>query len=394
MKGKILSKIMMIVAFVICSTGLVTACSWQKDINISSIEIQEGTIPETILVGEFDSAGIKLIVYYEDNSSQEIDVSSAMIPNEYQNCLTTPGKYQIKILFKGCTTQLEITMVEESIYTVNFYNGNGLLVSSQQIKSGEGAVEPTSQLLNIPGFKLTGWDVDFSCIKKDTNVYAIYTAVENTITNKEIESKWEKTIEKHLTSDSVSVWDYTLIHSDTNQFIHSTNINYHYNENLQTASAQHIYRGNNSASTTIYNYHSDWYEVYFKSDSGEDDTYSYYDNYQSSGFGSNILEGMLSNKTGFDIFNISKDNLTISYKLCNNKIIYIVEEYRQSEYNGEIRFNELYTYRFTEDGLIGIDLWREDLLLNKIATGQVSIQYQFVAFNDTLIPEEVKNSFI
>ena len=391
MKNKILSKMMM-VALIFCSMFLISACSWQKDVNITSIEVKEGTIPESIMVGEFDNAGIKLVITYDDDSIEEIPVTSEMIPEEYQSHLTTPGIYEIQILFKGHTTEITVKIVEEAVFTVNFYNGNGLLVSSQQVKQGESATPPTSQLLNIAGFELVAWDVDFTNIQKDTKVYAIYTGIENTITDEEIKAEWLKAISNHKTSNSVSVWDYTLIHSATNQFVHSTNINYHYDEETQTASAQHVYRANNSDSTKITNYYPDYYEVYSRSDSGENDTYNYYDNYQGSGFGDNKIEGILSNSTGFDIFNVNEDSITISYQLCNNKLIYIVEETRQSDYNGELRYNETYTYKFTKDGLISVDFCREDLLLNKNSTGKLVVEYCLVEFDNTLIPDEVKNS--
>ena len=388
MKNKFLTKIMTLVA-IMSSMFIISACDiFQKEVNISRIDVKEGTIPESIMVGEFDNAGIKLVVTYDDESIEEIAVTSEMIPEEYQSYLTTPGIYEIEILFRGLTTEITVKIVEESIFTVNFYNGNGLLVSSQQVKQGESATEPTSLLLNIVGFELVAWDVDFTNIQKDTKVYAIYTGIENTITDEAIKEEWLKSISNHKISNSVSVWDYTLIHSATNQFVHSTNINYHYDEETQTGSAQHVCIANNSNSIEITNYYADWYEVY----SSASGIYNRYENYQGSGFGDNVSEGILSNGTGFDIFNVNEDSITISYQLCNNKLIYIVEETRQRDYNDELRYNEIYTYKFTEDGLISVDFWREDLLLNKNATGKLVVEYGFVEFDDTLIPEEVKNA--
>ena len=48
---------------VICVCFVISACSFQKNVNIKSIEIIEKTVPDYILVGEFDEAGIEAMAY-------------------------------------------------------------------------------------------------------------------------------------------------------------------------------------------------------------------------------------------------------------------------------------------------------------------------------------------
>ena len=57
-KGKFVINYVKITSAVLLAL-VVSACSFQKDVNVKSIEIIEETIPEFIIVGEFDEAGIK-----------------------------------------------------------------------------------------------------------------------------------------------------------------------------------------------------------------------------------------------------------------------------------------------------------------------------------------------
>ena len=63
------------IIFVMIFALALLACSIQKDVNIKSIVIDEKSIPEFIVAGKFDEAGIKAIVTYED-----VEV---FIPNEF-----------------------------------------------------------------------------------------------------------------------------------------------------------------------------------------------------------------------------------------------------------------------------------------------------------------------
>ncbi len=179
MKNKILSKMMM-VALIISSMFLISACSsYQKDVNIASIEIKENSVPATIQAGGFDSAGITLIITYEDDTSEEMPVTSELIPEAYHDYLTTPGTYKITILFKGFETELTITIVENvSTFSVKFYDAYGRLISTQNVESGEDATAPTELESSVLGYEFVGWDRTFTNVTEDINVYGIYAKVE------------------------------------------------------------------------------------------------------------------------------------------------------------------------------------------------------------------------
>ncbi|MBO6061588.1 MAG: InlB B-repeat-containing protein, partial [Clostridia bacterium] len=65
---------------------------------------------------------------------------------------------------------------EEPVYhTVNFYDWDGTLLSTQQVEDGAAAVAPEDPVRE--GYNFLGWDADFSCVTGDLNVTALYEAI-------------------------------------------------------------------------------------------------------------------------------------------------------------------------------------------------------------------------
>ena len=81
------------IAFVIISSIIISACSFQKDVNVKSIEIVEGSVPDFIIVGKFDEAGIQALITYEDDTTSIIDIDSNFLGDEYQKCINNSGEY-------------------------------------------------------------------------------------------------------------------------------------------------------------------------------------------------------------------------------------------------------------------------------------------------------------
>lgn len=167
------------IAFVIISSIIISACSFQKDVNVKSIEIVEGSVPDFIIVGKFDEAGIQALITYEDDTTSIIDIDSNFLGDEYQKCINNSGEYEVEILFKGVSTKLTIKVVDmENFHVVKFFNGLNELVSMQFIEDGEDAVAPSGQSHQIYGYEFVGWDRTFTDVEEDINVYAIYTKVD------------------------------------------------------------------------------------------------------------------------------------------------------------------------------------------------------------------------
>lgn len=185
---KIMSRAMVVVT-VLCSMFLISACSWQKDVNIKTIEISEQTVPSIIRVGEFDEAGIELVITYEDNQTETITVTKELIPQEYWTCLETPGIYEIEIFFKGEKAILNVTIVEAATYLVEFYNGKQQLIERQFVKSGNDAVAPGERAYTMYGYEFIGWDRLFTNITEDIKVYGVYSKLTTEDMNNIIHTK-------------------------------------------------------------------------------------------------------------------------------------------------------------------------------------------------------------
>lgn len=208
MKKNIFSKISVMV-LLFCSIVVMSACSvFQKDgVNITGIEVIDETVPTYILAkeGAFDEAGIKIKVSYSDGDSKDIAVTTEMIPEEYQDELLTPGEYDITILFKGKEATLHIKIAEvANVYTVRFYNGLNNLISVQEVKEGEDAIEPNAGLYAVEGYEFMGWDRAIINVTEDMDVNATYIKVESTLTEEVLEEKFFNAINNTMTTSHTS----------------------------------------------------------------------------------------------------------------------------------------------------------------------------------------------
>ena len=175
------------IIFVMLFALVVSACSLQKDVNIKSISIVEQSIPEFVLAGEFDKAGIKALIVYEDGTEQTIEVNSNLLKDAYQEQVNKAGEYEIEILFRGQTAKFKVKIVDaEGAHVVKFFNGLNELVSMQLVKHGEAAEEPVGEAHKIKGYEFLGWDRKFDNVKEDINVFGIYAKVDEVENEEEV----------------------------------------------------------------------------------------------------------------------------------------------------------------------------------------------------------------
>ena len=242
MKNKLYSKIMS--AFlIVCSMFFISACSLQKDVNIKSIEILDETVPTIIRAGEFDNAGIQLLVTYDNNSTETIDVTSGMISEKYKSYLETPGIYAIEIFFKNEKAILNITIVEASTYMVEFYNGKEQLIDRQFITEGEDAVAPDDANYTMYGYEFIGWDRTFTDVTEDIKVYGLYSKVVTEEMNAYVQEKMVNAFNYMYSNDYIM----TVVGIDAY-------LNYHFDiENQQGQSQVLMYDGENLEELQITN---------------------------------------------------------------------------------------------------------------------------------------------
>ena len=201
------------IIFVMIFALALSACSIPKDVNIKSIVIDEKSIPEFIVAGEFDEAGIKAIVTYEDDTSQIIEVNSKLLKDAYQDKINKAGEYEIEILLKGQSTKFKVKIIDAvGVHVVKFFNGLNELVSMQVVKDGEAAIAPSGKSHLIKGYEFLGWDRKFDNVKEDMKVFGIYAKIDEIteeVVNPEYREELFKAIEKMREVDVnvLEIWD-------------------------------------------------------------------------------------------------------------------------------------------------------------------------------------------
>ena len=119
-KGRLIRNFILVVIF----SFIISACSFQKDINVKSVEIIEETVPEFIVAGKFDEAGIEALITYDDGTTETVEINSSLLRDMYQEELNTPGDYELEILLKDKIVTLNIKIIGQNIvHEVRFYNG-------------------------------------------------------------------------------------------------------------------------------------------------------------------------------------------------------------------------------------------------------------------------------
>lgn len=166
--------------FILIFSFIISACNLQKDVNVESVAIMEETIPDYIIAGKFDEAKIKSLITYEDGTTEEVYVNSALLNDAYQEELNTPGEYEIEFLLKGKTVKFKIKIIDATlVHEVRFFNGNNDLLSLQLVLDGESAIEPVDQSYLMKGYEFIGWDRKFDVVTEDINVYGLYVKVDD-----------------------------------------------------------------------------------------------------------------------------------------------------------------------------------------------------------------------
>ena len=251
MKKSIFSKLMACL-IVLASAFVVSACSvFQKeDTNIKSIVIDQDSIPDVIVVGEFDNAGIEAIVTYDDDSTETITITTAMIPEQYRDLLNEPGIYKISIMFRNATTELEVRMVNSTnIYQVNFYNNKNQLITTQFVYDGEDATLPSEVVSRVENYALAGWDRSHENISEDTNIYGLYVNIENTLSDAKMQQVLLNAEQYYMTTSHFTSVEAVETYDEETTHIR---INYHYDSEKQLATSQSVSTSDDIKTITIF----------------------------------------------------------------------------------------------------------------------------------------------
>lgn len=389
----------MVCIAVLFSVFVVSACSEQKDTNIKSIEIIADSVPEVIVVGKFDDAGIKANITYDDNTTAEIDVTTELIPDKYKDLLESPGIYKISIMFRNATTELTVRMVNSTnIYQVNFYDANNRLISTQFVYDGEDAVLPSTQMSAVEGWILTGWDRSNENISKDTNIYGLYVNVENTLSDAKMQQVLLNAEQYYMTNSH-----FTSIESINTQGAEvwslKQTINYHYDNEKQLATSQSVYTSDNTRYIIIYReteaemlYLSTIEDNEYEIASYEDIESEWDEEKEGESFEQRLaiskLTGGYGNIYTFDEL-LNFDEVEFSYEITSNKLIYTCTiAYTYNVSDNRIS-TILYTIKYDEQKVLQMTYKCSTHLDGELCysiSDTYNIDYVEIEFDEDLIP--------
>ena len=91
------------------------------------------------------------------------------------------GDFTVAIGVEGSSDIKVVDTIKapKPVYTVNFYDWDGSIISTQQITKGENATPPTNPTKE--GFKFLGWDKSVTNITEDTDIFADFEREEYTV---------------------------------------------------------------------------------------------------------------------------------------------------------------------------------------------------------------------
>lgn len=119
MKSKIISLIMVTLL-------LFTFVSCKKEVKVTSIEVIQETIPESILLPEVNDVlkQIKIKVNKSNKETEEVTLSNSMISEEDFAKLATHGNHQIKVKYEGFETAITLNIIDNYIVKVVYPDGS------------------------------------------------------------------------------------------------------------------------------------------------------------------------------------------------------------------------------------------------------------------------------
>lgn len=127
-----LKKLFSIALMILCFVSIVS-CKKEKDIKITSVNVDSTTVPSEILSNEVDTEiiKIKLNVKYSNDSTEQVNISKDMISSTDYAKLSTEGTYTVTVSYKGFNASLSLTIVEpvNNNYTVKVVYPDGTAVN-------------------------------------------------------------------------------------------------------------------------------------------------------------------------------------------------------------------------------------------------------------------------
>ena len=160
----------------------------REGINIESITFEN--VPEEIKIGYFDTYEIYLKLVYSDGIIEEFPLTMASFPDEVRHVFNTVGEHTVTIAFRGSEVTYTFNVVAgKPYYLIRYFNYEGRLISQEKVIPGN---KPTIEVPTDPKytdrpndalFKYTfvRWDKEVDKDKEaieDIDIYPVYNKLQ------------------------------------------------------------------------------------------------------------------------------------------------------------------------------------------------------------------------
>lgn len=154
-------------------TGVQHTVSGQLDTALAGKQI-------TLFVYKVDSASDYTNEYVGQSTVAE-DGSYRFIFKLREEPSVKTGDFTVAIGIEGTTNTIVVDTIKapKPTYTVNFYDWDGSIISTQHVEEGEDAVLPVNPTKE--GYTFLGWDKSIANIQEDTDFYADFKKNEYTV---------------------------------------------------------------------------------------------------------------------------------------------------------------------------------------------------------------------
>lgn len=134
----------------------------------------------------------KKIATFSSNVGEKHKVSNTTALWGEKTIQLKPGSHTIELYDdkEGAITVVNVTFkfnVPKPTFTVNFLGSDGTVLKTETVIQGENATPPTPPV--IPGYTFDKWDKDYTNIKSDKDITAIYKINKYTVTWKDYNGK-------------------------------------------------------------------------------------------------------------------------------------------------------------------------------------------------------------
>ncbi len=164
-------------------TVLTTTLLNEEEVPVDNIILSQSEV--TLQKGEVIALTAKLYPSYVIGKDVTWTSSDEGVATVKEGMVTAIGSGTCEITASagGATASCQVT-VAVPVYTVTFMDkGSSLPIKTEEVLEGESAVAPEIPTEKIPvGYTFAGWQGNYTNVQKDSIVYAVYQAIDYTIT--------------------------------------------------------------------------------------------------------------------------------------------------------------------------------------------------------------------